>query len=281
MASTRKPGLAPSGAAVKITTHGYPRCIALGSEVALLRTVIGTKTIAAKDPNLQAGPGGAEYLSSRHGVPYGFSRIVSRPIRPAKPDAASCNAVRSRAGSREDRISTSFQRLGLGSRKGALPHQLSSRVAGNPAWLSVLPTMPNLNGLAPRLSLELEAHLEGRACVFVLNHVSGSLSGATQVSRIDDFEIGELIVGGQERVRLTRALGLGDLHNGLPARPHSRRTLLSIGFPSVWYCGRKHHAAGKIAVVRDGQYLTTGVFLIGRHIVPEIFRVFRVKERER
>ncbi len=79
---------------------------------------------------------------------------------------------------------------------------------------------------------------------------------------------------------LTGALGLGNLHNRLPAR-----TILCVRFID-WFSislilGRKHHTAGQVAVMRDCQHLAPGVFLIGRQIVPEVLYVFRVEEGER
>ena len=94
----------------------------------------------------------------------------------------------------------------------------------------------------------------------------------------EQLEVRELVVRGQDRVRLRRALGLRDLHHRLVAQA-LRRVVGRHRRPRE-VDQREHLAVADVHVVGDRQGLDAcGALHVQK--VPEVFRVLRIEPRER
>ena len=91
------------------------------------------------------------------------------------------------------------------------------------------------------------------------------------------LEAGELVIGGQCRVRLRGALGLHDLDGGRIARTEIRPAIVDrIAFRGVQ---RKHRAVRDIRVVRDREILVSNGALI-LLVDPEVLAMDGIESRE-
>jgi hypothetical protein len=129
-----------------------------------------------------------------------------------------------------------------------------------------------LEGVRAQLLLELQPELESAAGVLVLQHLVLFALAQVEVALVPGAVVGELVVGGQERVRLAVALDLGHLVERLPLRPGLRIFLTQRSL-----CDgvdlRKHDAVRKVAVVGDSEYVAAGLVLVGLQELPQIFRI--------
>ena len=136
-----------------------------------------------------------------------------------------------------------------------------------------------LVGIDAQLLAEFQADLEGRAGILILQHLRRLRSVTGDIAGIPGLEVGELIIGRQERVRLFVTLHLRDFMQRLPTN-----TFLCVFAGHRFALGRKfaeHQAVRQVAVMRYRKRLATGLFFIPREIIPELFRVGAVKHRER
>ena len=109
-------------------------------------------------------------------------------------------------------------RSGLGSCGVVLPKKLSSSMAARPVCASLLPIRPNLYGFVPSCCSSFRPFFSAERAY---SNSSISFFLATLPSRLplsQHLEIGELVVGRQERMRLAVALGLRGLVQPLPLR---------------------------------------------------------------
>ena len=147
---------------------------------------------------------------------------------------------------------TSSKRSGLaeGSSGVTLPKKLSSWCSRKRGVRIGRTDHAELEWVRPDLLLILEAALERLARVLARQHVR-CVDGSPKATLVPGFEIRELILRREHRVRFAVALHLGDFVDRLPAHSPQRvvaveRLLRSQGNIV------EHHATGEIAVVRDG-----------------------------
>ena len=122
------------------------------------------------------------------------------------------------------------------------------------------------------LRLDLEAELERRARVLVLQHVPLLQLAEIEVALVPPLEAGELVVRREERMRLAVPLDLRGLVDALPARPGLG--VLPVDRPAGERLDDgKHPAVAEVPVVGDREDLAAGLLLVGRHPLPEVPRV--------
>src|SRR5579871_1328635 len=106
------------------------------------------------------------------------------------------------------------------------------------------------------------------------------MGSGSEAALIPCLEIGELIVGGERRVRFTVALHLGDFVDRLPAHPPLRVVAIQR-LPRGQRYIVEHQAQREVAVVRNGQYAAARLLLSSGHPLPEILGIDAVILRER
>ena len=187
---------------------------------------------------------------------YAFARMASHSAvrvlpdaqTPAKPEAPSCRAVRSSEASFDDLISTSFQRSGLGSRAGDLPHQPSSAVEGSEEWESVEPIIPNLNGFTPSSCSSFKP-LRNAARAYSYGNISGVVGlNPPRLELSTMLKSANSSSGDSSGWGLTGAFGLRHLHERLKTLAHPRIVRIDR-HPAFLMPRKKHRAAGQVAVV--------------------------------
>ena len=151
-----------------------------------------------------------------------------------------------------------------------MPKKLSSWVVARAVWESVEPIIPNLKGLAPSFASRGQPLLQGFPGVLVGDHVR--VLGRAEAAPVPGPVVGELVVGGQARVRLAVALDLGHLVDRLP--PHPALGVVAVqGLTVGQGDGVEHEAVGEVAVVGDGQQAVARLLLVGRHPVPQVLGI--------
>ena len=83
------------------------------------------------------------------------------------------------------------------------------------------------------------------------------------------LEVGELVVGREERVGLAVALDLRRFVEPLPLRPH-RGVFAIDGLAGERLDQREHAPVAQVAVVRDGEHVAAGLVLVRLHPPPEV-----------
>ena len=123
-----------------------------------------------------------------------------------------------------------------------------------------------------KLFFQQEPVLERLARIFAGEHVVGLGGGQVQVSRIPVVVIGELVVGRQEWVRFTVTLDLGDFVKRLPLGALLDIVLVQR-LAGKLLVHREHDAVGEVAVMRQREHSTIGLFLVGLHPVVKVERI--------
>ena len=171
-------------------------------------------------------------------------------------------------------------RPGLGSELVTLPQKLSSSAAGKAGVRVGAADQPELVGVHAELGFQFEAVLERRARVFELQHLRLLRHGKIEVGLVPALEIGELVVGRQQRVGFAIALHLGSLIEHLPTG-----TLLGILaidlLAGEGFDDREHRAVAEIAVVGDGENLAAGLVLVLLQPFPKIARIVAPRRQRR
>ncbi len=149
----------------------------------------------------------------------------------------------------------------------------SSRVAGSAVWLSVVrasdhPELVRVHAEARFLAQPLE---QGRTSVLLGQHVRGLGDLPGEVAGVQGLEIGERVVGREQRMRLGVTLLLGHLVHRLEARPGLGVELRQR--PAAVRLGVEHQAVRQVAVVRDCQDAATGLLLVAGHVRPQVLGV--------
>ena len=97
---------------------------------------------------------------------------------------------------------------------------------------------------------EQESALKGFASVFAREHSVGLRSRHVQVGDVPRLVVGELVVGGQQRVGFAVSFDLGHFVERLPRGPIPHVRLVEDP-PVVLGLEREHDAVGEVAVVGD------------------------------
>lgn len=130
-------------------------------------------------------------------------------------------------------------------------------------------------GVGAQLFFELEAEAECGACILVLQHLPGLGHTGIQVSFVPDFKICELVVRGQERMRLPRSFRLRHLVQPFPLG--AGLDVILVDLLAVRPDNREHRAVAE--VVWDGEHAPAGLFLVVLHPLPQVDRVVSSKRR--
>ena len=126
-----------------------------------------------------------------------------------------------------------------------------------------------LVGIDAELVFQLETVLERRAGVLELEHLRLLEFAEVEVALVPALEVGELVVGREERMRLAVALDLRGFVEALPLRA-------GLGILAVDLLAgerlddREHAAVAQVAVVRDGEHVAAGLLLVRGHPLPQV-----------
>ncbi len=210
-AATRNVGALPAGAALQVAAHRHALRVAGLGEVARLR-VVGVEVVAAEEAHDHPRAGRAVGLLALHRVPQRLARVLGRPhggiagghVLPRVTRLAQALPASPSTRAPSDRGSAP----GSASCRRSCP----PRCAASELWTSVLPTMPNLNGLTPSFASCSRPRLQPLAQVIGRHHrpwsaarprASGCRTPSRRCRSRRTRRCGE-----SHRVRLGRALGL-------------------------------------------------------------------------
>ena len=129
-----------------------------------------------------------------------------------------------------------------------------------------------LVGIDAEFLFQLEAVLQRGTGILEFEHLRFLERGQVQVALVPTLEVGELIVGREERMRLAVALDLGRFVEVLPLG-----ALFGILAVNLLARGglddREHAPVAQVPIVGEREHVAAGLLLVSGHPLPEIARV--------
>ena len=132
---------------------------------------------------------------------------------------------------------------------------------------------PELVRIHAELRLELQADLQRRARVLVLQHRLLFRHAHVEVELVPELVAGELVVRREELVRLAVALDLRHLVERLPLARASSAYSLVIGLPVNESISGNMMPFDRLPLCAIARTSTAGVLLVGLQPLPEILRI--------
>ena len=253
----------------QVAAHRYALGVARGGQVGPVR-VRRLEVETAEEPDDHPRAGGGIDLPATHRREDGFAGVLPRP----DGGVTAGGVVPTREGS-----------IGIGFDHGVLAPPVVF-VGGCQTGVGVGGAdHAELEGIDAKARLHLEPHHERGACVFValtFGEIRGPFLGGQVVGSLAPrpcLEIGKLVIGRQDRVRLRIALDLSHLVDRLP--PLAGARVLDVDGVAVEVHGQEHPAVREVAVMRDGEHLAARLALVAVEVRPEILDIPAVLDRER
>ncbi len=131
-----------------------------------------------------------------------------------------------------------------------------------------------------KIGLVPETQFKCRPGIFVLQHgVLFRRDRRPCISEVPGFKVRELVLRGQKWMGFAVALHLGDLEQRFPAAAHLGVRLVDRF--SIAHGFSEHYTIADVAVMRDGQCLTTGSGFVCRKEIPQVLRMDAIEGRKR
>ena len=138
---------------------------------------------------------------------------------------------------------------------------------------------PELEWVDAGCRLQLQSGLERLARIFALEPLVAMRLDHADIRTIPAFEIRELIVRRQKRMRFAVALDLRDLEQSFEVCPGTR--IVGVERRAIRHQGREHAAATQVRIMRNAQHAPARLPLVGREYLPQILGMRAVEGAER
>ena len=251
----------------EVATHGHALPVPDPGRRARLEIVL-VEVPAPEEAHEHPGAGAAVDFPPLHGIEQRSPRIVRGPHRDVT--GRECLPAHDLGVAELGERVRHARRARLGP--GVLAEEVVL-VGGRERRVAVRRTdHPELEGIGAELTLELQSQLERAARVLVLQHGVGLQFAEVQVALVPGAIVRELVVGRELAVGLAVTLDLGDLVQRFPAcaclRVQLRKRLLGDRVDLG-----EHQPVRQVAVVRNGEHLSSGLVLIGLQQFPQILGI--------